>query len=71
MDDYFRLSMDTRDLNYAKFFTEGDPGEAATEHYHSHNTQRLTQEEVVDLLLSLEEVQQAISEWRRGDSADG
>jgi UDP-glucose 4-epimerase len=68
MGAYYRLPMDSRDLNYAKFFTEGDPGEAATEHYHSHNTQRLSESEVVDLLLSLEEVRDAVAKWKAGGS---
>jgi UDP-glucose 4-epimerase len=56
MGDYYRLRMDTRDLNYANFFTEGDVKEVETDNYHSHNTQRLTIPEVKELLLSLPEI---------------
>ena len=62
MGDYFRVSYDSRDLNYAKFFTEGEVSEAATEDYHSHNTHQLTADELKALLLSLPEVQAALND---------
>lgn len=61
MGDYYRVSYDNRDLNYAKFFTEGDVEEANTEDYHSHNTYQLTKDELKDLLLTLPEVQEALN----------
>lgn len=60
MGDYYRVSYDSRDLNYAKFYTEGEVEEAATEDYHSHNTYQLTREELKSLLLTLPEVQEAL-----------
>lgn len=60
MGDYFRVKFDNRDLNYSKYFTEGDVEEAKQEDYHSHNTYRLSREELRELLLSLPEVQQAL-----------
>lgn len=54
---YYRVSYDERDLNYNKYFTEGDPEEAATEDYHSHNTYQLNKSELKELLLKLPEVQ--------------
>jgi UDP-N-acetylglucosamine 4,6-dehydratase len=60
MGDYFRVSYDNRDLNYAKFFTEGDVEEASTEDYHSHNTHQLSSDELKTLLLSLPEVHAAL-----------
>jgi UDP-N-acetylglucosamine 4,6-dehydratase len=50
--DYFRVSVDARDLNYAQYFDEG-AGEADHEDYHSHNTERLDVDGVVDLLMAL------------------
>ncbi len=47
--DYFRVQVDARDLNYSAYFDEGDPAEA-TDDYHSHNTTRLDVDEVVALL---------------------
>lgn len=61
MGEYYRVSYDNRDLNYAKFFTEGDVEEANTEDYHSHNTYQLTKEELKDLLLTLPEVRAALN----------
>lgn len=56
MGDYYRVSFDDRDLNYSKYFTEGDVEEASTEDYHSHNTYQLTKQELKELLLTLPEV---------------
>ena len=57
--------MDDRDLNYEKYFTEGNRDEALTEDYNSHNTRRLGVEEVENVLLSLEEVQDELSIFRQ------
>jgi len=56
MGDYYRVSMDDRDLNYGKYFTEGDSHEAELDDYTSHNTERLDVAAVERLLLSLPEV---------------
>jgi len=53
MGDYYRIPCDTRDLNYDKFFTEGNEDIAKIEDYHSHNTTRLDIEGMKDLLLKL------------------
>jgi UDP-glucose 4-epimerase len=54
--EYFRVRMDDRDLNYSKYFTEGDTKEVDTEDYTSHNTVRLNAKDVEKLLLTLPEV---------------
>jgi UDP-glucose 4-epimerase len=56
MGEYFRVRMDGRDLNYNKYFTEGDKKEALLEDYTSHNTERLTVKQVKQLLMRLPEV---------------
>lgn len=56
LGDYYRVQIDSRDLNYNKYFTEGDPKEADIEDYTSHNTVRLNAKEVEKLLLTLPEV---------------
>jgi UDP-glucose 4-epimerase len=56
LGDYYRVQLDGRDLNYNKYFTEGDPKEADIEDYTSHNTVRLNAKEVEKLLLTLPEV---------------
>jgi UDP-glucose 4-epimerase len=58
MGDYYRVRMDDRDLNYGKYFTEGDTKEVETDDYTSHNTQRLTVPEVEALLLTLPEIRE-------------
>lgn len=53
MGNYYRIPCDTRDLNYDKFFTEGDEDVSKIEDYHSHNTTRLDVEGMKKLLLKL------------------
>jgi len=56
MGDYYRIPMDDRDLNYSKYFTEGDTEEQTLNDYHSHNTERLELLQVKQLLLTLPQV---------------
>ncbi len=60
MGDYFRIQADARDLNYDKFFVEGQEDISGVEDYHSHNTHRLDKEEMKQLLLKLPEVREDI-----------
>ncbi len=53
MDNYYRIPCDARDLNYDKFFVEGDEEVSRIEDYHSHNTTRLDNEGMKQLLLKL------------------
>jgi UDP-N-acetylglucosamine 4,6-dehydratase/5-epimerase len=53
MGDYFRIPCDARDLNYDKYFSEGEDQIANVEDYHSHNTHRLDLEETKELLMKL------------------
>jgi len=53
MGNYYRIPCDTRDLNYDKFFVEGDEEVSRIEDYHSHNTIRLDIEGMKKLLLKL------------------
>lgn len=53
MGNYYRIPCDTRDLNYDKFFVEGEEEISKIEDYHSHNTQRLSVEGMQLLLLKL------------------
>lgn len=54
MGNYFRIPADARDLNYDKFFHEGDEDVSIIEDYHSHNTHRLSVEEMKELLMKLD-----------------
>jgi Predicted nucleoside-diphosphate sugar epimerases len=53
MGEYYRIPCDNRDLNYDKFFTEGNESVSRTEDYHSHNTRRLDVAGMKELLLRL------------------
>lgn len=53
MGQYFRIPCDSRDLNYDKFFTEGNEDISRIEDYHSHNTARLDVAGMKQLLLKL------------------
>ena len=58
MGDYYRIPCDTRNLNYDKFFTQGNKDMEKIEDYHSHNTRRLDVEGMKQLLLKLRFVRQ-------------
>ena len=53
MGRYYRIPCDNRDLNYDKFFVEGNEQMSAVEDYHSHNTTRLDVEGMKEQLLRL------------------
>lgn len=61
LSEYFRVRMDSRDLNYDKYFTKGDRKEILLQDYTSENTKRLKGKEIEDLLLSLPEVKAAVN----------
>jgi len=50
LGEYYRIAADNRDLNYNKYFTEGNGSVAEIDDYHSHNTRRLSQDELIVLL---------------------
>jgi len=60
MGRYYRIPADNRDLNYAKYFVEGEPRIAEFDDYTSHNTQRLDVEQVKELLLKLDFIQEQL-----------
>lgn len=57
---YFRVPADSRDLNYAKYFVEGETDVSALDDYTSHNTHRLDVEGVKQALLKLDIIREAI-----------
>lgn len=54
MGNYYRIPCDHRDLNYDKFFIEGQEKISQIDDYHSHNTHWLNVEEMKALLLKLD-----------------
>jgi len=65
LGDYFRIVPDIRDLNYNKYFSEGDRHIAEVEDYNSNNTHRLTDSELEKLLLNLDYVQAELKDWKK------
>ena len=57
LGNYFKIPADTRDLNYSKYYEEGNEKISNSEEYNSHNTERLSKDQLKTLLLSLEYVQ--------------
>jgi UDP-N-acetylglucosamine 4,6-dehydratase/5-epimerase len=61
LEHYYRIPADNRDLNYEKYFSEGEADMEKIEEYHSHNTHRLDLEGTKKLLLKLGFITQDIS----------
>lgn len=62
MDDFFRVPADNRDLNYKKFFEEGQEDKQEYEEYTSHNTYRMDTEEMIEKLKETRFIQTVIKE---------
>ena len=60
MGDYYRIPADNRNLNYAKYFSEGEEEISKLNDYTSHNTRRLNVEQVKLLLLELDYIKGAL-----------
>ncbi len=63
MGNYFRVPADDRDLNYNKYFKDGEKVITEAEEYHSHNTQRLNENEMKKMLLNLHEIKEDLEEF--------
>jgi len=68
--NYFRIPCDNRDLNYDKFFTEGNTDMSKIEDYHSHNTRRLDVEGMKELLLKLHFIREDLGLEPKSKSKD-
>lgn len=60
MGDYYRVLPDGRDLNYDKFFVEGQVQTMASQAYTSHNTRRLDVEGTIQKILTADYVREAL-----------
>ena len=65
LEGYFRVPADNRDLNYDKYFVAGHEQITVASDYNSHNTRRLSVDELAKMLLKLEYVQKELEEWQR------
>ncbi len=61
LDGYYRIPSDNRDLNYNKYFVEGDVGISDFEAYTSHNTRRLAVNEIKEVLLKIDLISEAVN----------
>src|SRR5690606_20153168 len=62
---FYKVPADRRDLNYDKYFAEGDQRLTSVEEYNSDNTQILTIEQIKEKLLELDYVQNELKEWNK------
>ena len=53
LGEYYRVPADNRDLNYNKYFSEGSVCISEMDDYNSHNTKRLSESELINLLKSI------------------
>lgn len=61
LDGYFRIPADSRDLNYEKYFVEGETEISGLDDYTSHNTTRLNVEQTKQVLMKLEMIREAVN----------
>ena len=64
MGNYFRVPADARDLNYEKYFEEGNASRNNLTEFNSNNTDLLDVEEVKTRLLKLAYIQAELAAWR-------
>lgn len=61
MGSHYRIKADNRDLNYGKYYEEGDSKVTEMEEYHSHNTYRLSDIELKNILSDLEYIKNELN----------
>ncbi len=64
MGNFFRVPADQRDLNYDKYFVEGDQERTKLTEFNSNNTQILNVEQVKEKLMSLEYVREEVKKYK-------
>ena len=65
LDGFYKVPADQRDLNYNKYFEDGDHKLSSVEEYNSDNTKLLTIEEIKEALLQLDYIQQELNTWNK------
>lgn len=65
MGSFYRVPADKRNLNYDKYFVEGDKKLSLENEYNSHNTKRLNVEEIMNKLMELDYISDEIKRWNR------
>jgi len=64
LGDYFRIFPDSRDLNYNKYFIEGEQKISREDDYTSNNSYRLNIEEIKEILLKVEYIQTELNKYK-------
>ena len=65
LENFYQIPADNRDLNYEKYFENGEIISPELEDYNSHNTTRLNIQEVKEKLLTLEYIRKELKEWEK------
>lgn len=65
MGSFYRIPADKRDLNYDKYFVEGNQNLLSETEYNSHNTERLNVEQIKAKLLKLDYVVNELESWKK------
>ena len=60
LEQYYRIPADDRDLNYSKYVSEGEPDVNLLQDFTSHNTVRLSQAQLIELLMSLDYIKEEL-----------
>jgi UDP-glucose 4-epimerase len=63
--NFFKVPADKRDLNYDKYFIEGDQKLSSEKEYNSHNTYRLNINEIIEKLLKLDYIKNELKSWKK------
>ena len=63
MGDFYRVPSDKRDLNYGKFFEQGNVEAVHIDEYNSDNTEQLSVDQLVERLLKLDYIQSELKNW--------
>ncbi|PKM90620.1 MAG: UDP-glucose 4-epimerase [Firmicutes bacterium HGW-Firmicutes-10] len=65
MGGFYKVPSDKRDLNYDKYFVDGDQMLSSEDEYNSHNTERLSKAQIKKRLLELEYVREQLKSWNK------
>src|SRR5699024_4063363 len=64
MGNFYRVPADTRDLNYEKYFIDGDEERSVLSEFNSDNTELLNVEEIKEKLFTVPYVQEEVAKWK-------
>lgn len=65
MGDFYRVPADKRDLNYEKYYTDGEKERSILSEFNSNNTELLNLEQIKEKLIQLDEVKAELAVWRK------